>query len=66
MILDMVSEVGRMVKNVSFRGQDTRGKSETLEILSYADIPINIVLQNEGCGQILLDNSTDNQLILGS
>jgi hypothetical protein len=39
------------------RGENARGKSKTLEILANTDVPVNIVLENEGCGEVLFDDS---------
>jgi hypothetical protein len=39
------------------RGENTRGKSKTLEVLPHTNVPIYIILENEGCGKVLFDDS---------
>jgi hypothetical protein len=39
------------------RGENARGKSKTLEILPHTNVPVYIILENEGCGEVLFDDS---------
>lgn len=64
MVFDMIPEVRGIVKNGAFRGEHTRGESEALEVLSHANVPIYVVLEDEGCREILLDDSETDQLML--
>jgi len=50
----MASELGGDSEHVAARGQDLRRQCKTLQIRPHPYIPIDVVLHNEGCGQILL------------
>jgi hypothetical protein len=56
-IFDAALEIGRGGQHIMARGENARGKSKTLEILADTDVPVNIVLENEGCGEVLFDDS---------
>ena len=51
----MAFEIRRCGKNIVPRRENTGGESEALEILSNTDVPVDIVFEDEGCGEVLFN-----------